>query len=56
MLYSVDFSVRVNNIFSTIHTAFIPAISVSECMHLAEEMKANLTENNKQQIYIFIAA
>lgn len=54
MLYAVDFSIRVNESFSTIYTALIHAISVSECMGIAEEIKDTLPENKKQHVHIFI--
>lgn len=54
MLYSVDFTIRVNETFSTILTAFIHAMSVSECMALAEDIKQDLRESKKHQIHIFI--
>lgn len=56
MLYSVDFSIRINEMFHTIYTAFIHAMSVSECMSLAEDIKNNLPENKKYHVRIFIEA
>lgn len=56
MLYEVDFTVRVNETFSTILTAFIHAISVSECMSIAEDMKLELPASKDSEVFIFIAA
>ncbi|MFE4522160.1 hypothetical protein ACFRCQ_08375 [Cytobacillus firmus] len=54
MLFSVDFSIRVNESFQTVHWAFIPAESVTECREVAQEIKANLPESQKHQVHIFI--
>lgn len=55
MIFTVDFSIKVNGLFSTIHTALIQAISVSECMYKAECMKdEKLIEFRNQQVHIFI--
>lgn len=55
MLFSVDFSIKVNGLFSTIYTALIHAISVSECMYKAERIKEEkLVEFKNQQVHIFI--
>lgn len=56
MLYSVDFSILVNECFSTIHTAFIHATTVSECKDLAEDIKVKLPENKNHHVHIFIEA
>ncbi|MED3549988.1 hypothetical protein [Cytobacillus praedii] len=56
MLYSVDFSIQVNGCFSTIHTAFIHATTVSECKDLAEDIKVNLPESKSHHVHIFIEA
>lgn len=54
MLFSVDFSIQINQSFCTIHTAFIHAESVSECMDVAEEIKEELPQNKQQHVHIFI--
>lgn len=54
MLYAVDFAIKLNGTFHTIHTAFIEAISVSECQHKAEEMREELPQAKTQHIRIFI--
>lgn len=56
MLYSVDFSIKINGDFHTIHTAFIHAESVSRCNDLAKNIKADLLGNKNQNIHIFIEA
>lgn len=54
MLFDVDFSVKSNGDFQTVHKALIFANSVTECKDLADEIKNNLKEN--KNIYIFIEA
>lgn len=54
MLFSVDFSIQINQNFCTVHTAFIHADSVSECMVEAEEIKETLSVNKKHKVHIFI--
>lgn len=54
MLYAVDFDIKVNQRFCTVHTAFIHASSVSECMNKAEEIKESLPANKSHQVHIFI--
>jgi hypothetical protein len=56
MLFEVDFSVKINNCFQTIHKAFIDAESVSECQLQAEEVKEQLQANKNNPIHIFIEA
>lgn len=38
MMYEIEFLIKTGDIFSTIHTAFVSAISVSECHVIANEM------------------
>lgn len=54
MVYEVDFAIKVKNTFCTIRTAFIQAISVSECLAKAEEIRDSLPDAQKQDIRIFI--
>lgn len=56
MFYAVDFSIKVNNCFHTVHTAFIEAQSVSECQHQAEKLREQITMNKDHHIHIFIEA
>lgn len=56
MLYEVDFSVKVSDSFCTIHTAFVLACSVSECMAKAQEIKESLEPRHGNQIFISIEA
>lgn len=56
MIYEVDFAIKINNTFQTIHTAFIEAISVSECQHKAETIKDKLPHAKTEDIRIFIEA
>lgn len=53
MLFSVDFSIRVNGNFRTVHTELIFANSVSECKRVAKEISNTLQHEN---IHIFIDA
>ncbi|MGD6845260.1 hypothetical protein ACQCVH_22410 [Bacillus infantis] len=54
MLFSVDFDIRINESFCTVHTAFVPAESVSECMDIAEGMKETIPANKDHYVHIFI--
>lgn len=54
MLFSVDFSILVNETFHTVHWAFIPADSVSECREVAREMKDSIPESKNHHVHIFI--
>ncbi|TCJ05068.1 hypothetical protein [Cytobacillus praedii] len=54
MIYSVDFSIKINDRFSTIHTAFVYALSVSECRKSVKEIKNKLAASQKHDIHIFI--
>jgi hypothetical protein len=56
MLYEVDFSLKINGMFKSVHKAFIFADSVSECQDKAESIRDELPQNNKQYIHIFIEA
>lgn len=56
MLFEVDFSIKVNDSFCTVHTAFIHAQSVSECQFQAESIRDSLQQYKQHQIHIFIAA
>lgn len=56
MLFEVDFSIKVNESFCTIHTAFIHAQSVSDCRYQAEEIRDSLHQSKRNQIHIFIRA
>jgi hypothetical protein len=56
MLYEVDFSVKVNGNFQTIHKEFIFADSVSECQDKAESIRDLLSQNKQQHVHIFIEA
>ncbi|MEK3955401.1 hypothetical protein [Psychrobacillus sp. FSL K6-1464] len=42
VLYEIEFLTKTGDIFSTLHTAFVTAISVSECHVIAEEIKEKL--------------
>jgi hypothetical protein len=56
MLYEVDFAIKVLGSFCTVHTAFIQAISVSECQAKAEEIRNTLPQSRNHDVRIFIAA
>lgn len=56
MIYSVDFCVKENENFQTIHTEDIAALSVSECNKVAKEIRNTLSESKNINVYYFIAA
>lgn len=56
MLYEVDFSIKISENFSTIHTAFIHALSVSECQGKAKTIRDTLPQMKEHQVHIFIKA
>jgi hypothetical protein len=56
MVYPVDFSIKINGNFQTIHKAFIFADSVSECRDKAEDMCNDLPQNKNHHVHIFIEA
>jgi hypothetical protein len=56
MVYEVDFSIKVDNVFRTIYKAFIYADSVSECQHEAELIRDSLARHKNNKIHIFIEA
>lgn len=56
MFYEVDFAIKVKGSFCTIHTAFIHAMSVSECQDKAEELRDTLPHAQKNDVRIFIGA
>lgn len=56
MLFEVDFSIKISESFSTIHTAFIHAQSVSECQGEAETIRDTLPQIKEHQVHIFIKA
>jgi hypothetical protein len=56
MVYSVDFTIKVQDSFCTIHTELICATSVSECMDMAEKVKEHIHQKRKQKVHYFIEA
>jgi hypothetical protein len=56
MLYEVDFAIKLNGSFSTVHTEYIFAHSVSECQDRAEEILQDLPQNKNHHVHIFIEA
>jgi hypothetical protein len=56
MLYEVDFAIKINQCFQTVHKAFIDAESVSECQDHAEEVREQLPVNQNNHVHIFIEA
>jgi len=54
MLFEVDFALRINGNYQTIHTAFVAADSVSECMDKAEGIRDELPQSKNQHVHIFI--
>lgn len=56
MIYPVDFSIKVNDSFCTIHSELIFANSVSECQDVAENIRETLPQYKKHHVLIFIEA
>jgi hypothetical protein len=56
MIYPVDFSIKINHSFCTIHSELIFADSVSECQEKAENIRDHLPQHRKQHVHIFIDA
>jgi hypothetical protein len=56
MIFPVDFAIKINDSFCTVHTALIYAQSVSECQDKAEEIRESLPQNKKHHVHIFIEA
>lgn len=51
VLYEIEFLTKTGDIFSTLHTAFVSAISVSECHVIAEEIKEKLHVPESTYVY-----
>jgi hypothetical protein len=56
MLYEVDFSIKINGRFKSLHKELIFANSVTECRDKAKLIRDELLQNDKNQIHIFIEA
>jgi hypothetical protein len=56
MLFEVNFDLKINGNFQTIHTAFVFADSVSECQEKAESIRNELPQSKRQHVHIFIGA
>lgn len=56
MIFPVDFAIKINDSFCTVHTALIFAQSVSECQDKAEKIRKNLPQFKKHNVHIFIEA
>jgi hypothetical protein len=54
MLFEVDFSIKINGYFQTVHKEFIFAESVSECQDKAESIREELPQNKHNHLHIFI--
>ena len=51
VLYEIEFLTKTGDIFSALHTAFVSAISVSECHVIAEEIKEKLLVPESTYVY-----
>ncbi len=56
MMYEVDFSIKLNGSFYSIHKEFIFAQSISECQDHAENILNGLPHNRNHHVHIFIEA
>ena len=56
MLYLVDFSIKINGNFNSVHNELIFANSVSECKKIADIICNELSANCRNDIHIFIEA
>jgi hypothetical protein len=56
MVFEVNFAVKINGNFQTVHKAFVFAESVSECQEKSEGIREELSLNKKHHIHIFIDA
>jgi hypothetical protein len=56
MLFEVDFAVKINGNFQTVHKEFVFAESVSDCQDKAETIRNELLVNNNHHVHIFIEA
>lgn len=56
MLYPVDFSIKLNGSFQTIHSELIYASSVSECQETAKSIRKELPQHQHYEVHIFIEA
>ncbi|NNU91845.1 hypothetical protein ETC01_00665 [Geobacillus sp. NFOSA3] len=48
MLFEVEFTIKENGSFQTIHTALVYALSVSECRQIASEIADQLGKGGIQ--------
>ncbi|CEG25973.1 hypothetical protein [Bacillus sp. B-jedd] len=54
MVYEIDFSIKVNGNFRSIHNALVQAKSVTECQTIADEIRQEIHPTDYQEIHIFI--
>ena len=54
LLFEVDFALKINGNFQTVHKEFIFAESVSECQFEAESIREELFIRKNQHVHIFI--
>lgn len=55
MLYEVDFCVKIKGNFRTLHSAFLEAISVSECFQKATELANEIPHLKNENVQIYIS-
>jgi hypothetical protein len=56
MVFEVNFALKFNGNFQTIHKAFVFAESVSDCQEKSESIRDELALNKNHHIHIFIEA
>jgi hypothetical protein len=56
MVYEVNFVIKINGNFQSVHRAIVFAESVSDCQEKSESIREELSQNKKQHIHIFIEA
>jgi hypothetical protein len=56
MVFEVNFAIKINGNFKSVHQAFVFAEGVSDCQEKSEGIREELPQNKKHQIHIFIEA
>lgn len=55
VLYEVDFCVKIKGNFRTLHSAFLEAISISECFQKATELSNEIPHLKNENVQIYIS-
>nr|WP_309099095.1 hypothetical protein [Fredinandcohnia onubensis] len=55
VLYEVDFCVKIKGNFRTLHSAFLEAISVSECFQKATDLVDEIPQLKNENVQIYIS-